>query len=70
MSKTLNMTFTLDSGRAKTLSLADPKADIESADVEPVMESIIEHQALLVGTAVAASIKGAVVREVTETKII
>lgn len=64
--------------RRRNLSPADDgfefdektKADITAEDVQPVMEAVIEHQALLVGTSVAASVKGAVIREVTETVLI
>ena len=70
MAKTLKMTFTLENGRTSTISLAQPKDDIAREDVEPVMQSIVDKEALIVGLAKATEIKGAVVREVNENKLI
>ena len=70
MAKTLNMRFTLDNGKTTAMSLAAPKDDLVRANVEPVMQSIIDKQALLVGEALPTAIKAAVIREVNETKLI
>ena len=70
MAKTLKMTFTLENGRDTTLNLASPKEDLVRADVEPVMQDIVDKEALLVGLAKPTAIKGAVVREVNEQKLI
>ena len=70
MAKTLNMRFNLDSGKTTLMSIAAPKANISREDVEPVMTSIIEKEAILVGSAKATSIRSAIVREVNETKLI
>ena len=70
MAKTLKMTFTLENGRTSTISLAQPKDDLAREDVEPVMQNIVDKEALIVGLAKATEIKGAVVREVNENKII
>ncbi|MBR1759852.1 MAG: DUF2922 domain-containing protein [Schwartzia sp.] len=70
MAKTLNMRFALDNGKTTTMSLAAPKDDLVRADVEPVMQSIIDKQAILVGEALPTEIKAAGVREVNETKLI
>ena len=70
MAKTLNMRFTMDNGKMSTMSLAAPRDDLAREDVEPVMQSIIDKQAISVNAALPASIKDAVIREVTETKLI
>lgn len=70
MSKVLHMQFTLDNNKTLSVKLPDPKDDIESADVEPIMEAMIEHQAFLVGTAKAASISGATIVETTTQDLI
>ncbi len=70
MAKTLRMTFALDSGKTTTLSLAAPKDGLTREDVEPVMQSVIDKEALLVGTALPSAVKSAVIREVSEEKLI
>ena len=70
MAKTLRMEFKLDSGKTTTMNVSNPKADIAREDVEPLMEAIVEKDAILVGTAKATEIKSAVVREVNEQKLI
>ena len=70
MAKTLNMRFALEDGKTTTLSLAQPKDDLVREDVEPVMQSIIDKQAIRVKEANATAIKSAVIREVNETKLI
>lgn len=70
MAKTLNMRFTLENGKTTTVSLAQPKDDLTRANVEPVMQAVVDKQAIRVKEATATGIKGAVIREVNETKII
>ena len=70
MSKTLNMRFVLTNGKTTTLGISNPKDDLAREDVEPVMQSIIDKSALLVKEATPESIKAAVIREVSETKLI
>ena len=70
MAKTLKMTFTLENGRTSTISLAQPKDDLAREDVEPVMQSIVDKKAILVGLAKPTEIKGAIVEEVNRTQII
>ncbi len=70
MAKTLNMRFTLDNGRTTTMSVANPKEDLTRAQVEPVMQNVIDKAAITVSNALPAEIKAAVIREVNETKII
>ena len=70
MAKTLHMRFSLENGKATTVSLAQPKDDLTRANVEPVMQSIVDKQAIRVKEANATGIKSAVIREVNETKLI
>jgi hypothetical protein len=70
MAKTLNMRFALANGRTATTSLAQPKDELSREDVEPVMQLIVDKQAIRVKEANAAGIKSAVIREVNETKLI
>ncbi len=70
MAKTLNMRFTLSNGKTTTLSLAQPKDDLDRATVEPVMQNIVDKEALMVKEATPAAIKAAILREVSETKLI
>ncbi|MBR1553614.1 MAG: DUF2922 domain-containing protein [Schwartzia sp.] len=70
MAKTLNMRFTLTNGRTTTMGLAQPKNNLSREQVEPVMQAIIDKEALLVKEATPAAIKSAVIREVNETKLI
>ena len=69
MAKTLNMRFTLENGKTTTLALAQPKDDLTSEDVKPVMQSIVDKQAIRVQEANATEAKSAVIREVNETKL-
>ncbi len=70
MAKTLNMRFTLEDGKATTMSLAQPKDDLARENVEPVMQMIVDKQAIRVHEANATGIKSAVIREVNEQKLI
>ncbi|MBO6236289.1 MAG: DUF2922 domain-containing protein [Schwartzia sp.] len=70
MAKTLNMKVALENGRSTTVSLVQPKDEIARADVEPVMQTMIDKQAIRVKEANATEIKSAVIREVNETKLI
>ena len=70
MAKTLNMRFALTNGKTTTIGLAQPKNDLTREQVEPVMQAIIDKEALLVKEATPAEIKSAVIREVNELKLI
>lgn len=70
MAKTLNMRFELENGGTTTVALAQPKADLAREDVEPVMQAIVDKQAIRVKDANATGIKSAVIREVNELKLI
>ena len=68
--KTLFMVFALDSGRNYTIKLADAKNDLARANVEPFMQSCVDKQAFVVGTATVDDIVEAYLQEVTESKLI
>ena len=69
MSKTLKMTFTLDDSKAYTCSLLNPKDGLTKAEVEAVMQSVIDKEAFVVNGAKPAAIKEAVIRETSETAL-
>ena len=68
--KTLNMKFALENGKTATVSLDKPKDDLSGEDVAPVMQTIIDKQAIRVKESNVTEIKSAVIREVNETKLI
>ncbi len=70
MAKTLNMRFKLENGKATTVILPSPKDDLRREDVEPVMQAVIDKQAIRVKESNAAEISSAVIREVNERKLI
>lgn len=60
--KYLYMEFGLDNGKTATIRLKDPKEDLAGNDVKPIMETIVEQEALLVGTALATSVSDAYIK--------
>lgn len=68
--KTLYMVFKLETGKNLTVSLKQPKDDLASEDVEPVMNACVTKQAFKVGTATITSIVDAYIREVNDTDIL
>ena len=66
----LYMIFGLDNGKNLSVSLLDPKTNLTRAQVEPVMQSLIDTNVFLYNGAVAVSIVDAYVREVSTTEII
>ena len=70
MAKTLNMRFLLDNGKTTTMGLAQPKDNLTRAQVEPVMQAVLDASAISVNGALAVAMKSAAIREVTATKLI
>ena len=68
--KTLNMKFELENGKTTTLALDKPKNDLTRETAEPVMQTIIDKQAIRVNESNATEIKSAVIREVNELQLI
>lgn len=69
MAKTLHLVFGLDNGKNMTMTLAQPKDDLTSEDVAPVMQEAITDDVFRVGTSKVVSAVDAYVREVTTTDI-
>ena len=70
MAKTLNMKFALENGKSTTVNVPQSKDNLEREDVEPVMQTIIDKQAIRVNESNATEIKSAVIREVNELQLI
>lgn len=69
MAKTLHMVFGLNNEKKLNVSLAQPKDDLTSANVAPVMAACIEKDVFRVGTAKVVSALDAYIREVNQTDI-
>lgn len=65
-SKQLFMVFKLDNGKNFTLSVKDPKDELSSEDVAPVMQSAVTNNVFLVGTARVVEAVDAYVRDTTK----
>lgn len=64
--KALYMVFQLDNGKNFTLSLKQPKSDITSEDVAPVMQMAVTKNVFLVGTARVTAAVDAYIRDTTK----
>ena len=62
MSKTLKMTFQLDGTKTVTYSLAVPKDGLTKAEVEGVMNTLIEKKAFVVKGIYPTGIKEALIK--------
>lgn len=65
-SKKLFMVFRLDTGKNLTVSLDMPKDDLTSANVAPVMQSCVDKNIFLVGTARVTAAIDAYIRDTTK----
>lgn len=65
-SKQLFMVWKLDNGKNFTVSLKNPKRDITSEDVAPVMQQAVAKDMFLVGTAHVTEAVDAYVRDTTK----
>lgn len=65
-SKQLFMVWKLDNGKNFTVSLKQPKADIDSETVAPVMEAAVTKDIFRVGTARVVEAVDAYVRDTTK----
>lgn len=70
VTKRLYMIFGLGNGKNLSVSLLDPKDNLSRAQVEPVMQALVDSDAFLYNGAHAVSIVDAYVREVSTTEII
>ena len=64
--KALYMVFQLDNGKTFTLSLKQPKDEISSEDVAPVMQMAVTKNVFLVGTARVTAAVDAYIRDTTK----
>ncbi len=64
MSRTLSMKFALNSNDTRTISLADPKADLNAAAASACMTAMVEN-----GDAFADPLKSALRAEVIERNV-
>ncbi len=68
MSETLQMIFSTAEGRNTTISLADPDPEIGLADVEPVMDSIINRNIFATNSGeITAKVRAQVVSRTVDT---
>lgn len=65
-SKQLFMVFKLDNGKNFTVSVKNPKDELSSEDVAPVMQSAVTNNIFLVGTAKVTEAVDAYVRDTTK----
>lgn len=66
MKKTLEMTFVLDNGKTRTLSLSDPRDDLKRTEVDEFTALAIAKKALVVNGALPISVHDPIIRTVTE----
>lgn len=66
----LYMIFGLDNGKNLSVSILDPKANLTGAQVQPVMEALVDSDAFLYNGAHAVNVVDAYVREVSTTELI
>ena len=64
-SKDLKMIFNLENGKTHTLSLANPKANLEMNDVTDIADTMVSKEFLIVGGSPIAGMKDAYIK--TET---
>jgi hypothetical protein len=62
--KTLQITFTLDNAKTKTISLADPKDDLGKETVEAWANNVIAKKAMTIEGALPVAFKEASFRKV------
>lgn len=70
MAKVLKLAFKMENDSTKTLQVRDPKDNLQSATVKPIMQNIIDKEAILSGTAAPVEIAGAVIVETTEQTVV
>ena len=69
MTKKLQMTFALDTGKTLLYSLPDPKEGLKKADVEAVMTQMIEKKAVTSPQGTPVGIKEILIRSTEETTL-
>lgn len=64
MKRTLQITFTLDNAKTKTISLTDPKEDLAKETVEAWANNVIAKKAMTIDGALPVAFKEASFRKV------
>lgn len=64
MKRTLQITFTLDNAKTKTISLTDPKEDLAKDTVEAWANNVIAKKAMTIDGALPVTFKEASFRKV------
>lgn len=64
MERTLQITFTLDNAKTRTVSLSDPKEDLAKATVEAWAKMVIDKKAMTLDGALPVAFKEAYIRKV------
>lgn len=62
--KKLYMVWKLSNGKNLTVAIMDPKEDIDSSDIAPVMQQAVTNNVFLVGTATVTEAEDAYIRTV------
>lgn len=70
MTSKLKMVFTLDNGKTTTLSLANPREDVEAADVQAFATEVVANSAIIVSGAKATALKKAYIQNVEDKEIV
>ncbi len=69
MKSTLKMIMNLENGKTCTLELASPRTDLKKEETVAFMNDLIADKAILVGGALAVSVKKAYIQSVDEQSI-
>ena len=69
MKSTLKMILNLENGKTYTLDLANPRTDLTKDETVAFMSALIADKAIVVGGALAVSVKKAYVQSVDEQSI-
>ena len=69
MKSTLKMILNLENGKTYTLDLVNPRADLTKEETVAFMNDLITDKAIVVGGALAVSVKRAYVQSVDEQSI-
>ena len=69
MKRTLEIIFTLDNDKNKTISLSDPKEGLTQDETEKWANNVISKKAFIIGGALPTEMKDAYIRKVDEERL-
>jgi hypothetical protein len=69
MKSTLKMILNLENGKTYTMDLANPRTDLTKEETVAFMNDLIADKAIVVGGALAVSVKKAYIQSVDEQSI-